>query len=288
MKNIKLNSKKLFVILLSGFIIITSSGCNNKKELIDYNSNNGYTVENNVERETNNKLTTTHNTSSKTDRKETTSKKDKTTNTANNTETKTTTNSSENDETKTTVEYTDNSETTTIKEEFTADDKEVVAYFNELKTNVQETLNSETSEEVKDKVKGTFITVVDFIFYEGEIKGIKFDDLTEGAKQNILETATTVDNMIMSKFPNYKEEISSTVTNAYNKASELIKKGANNVSEFSKEKLGEENYNAIIEAKDELVYYTKNAIEVVGEFAGTVWDKGKEKVKNWYENFKNN
>ena len=288
MKNIKLNSKKLFVILLSGFIIITSSGCNNKKETADYNLNDSYTVENNIEKKTNNNLTTTHNTSSKTDRKETTTQKDKTNNTANNIETKITTSASENDETKTTVESTDNSETTTIKEEFTADDKVVITYFNELKEDIEEILNSEASQEIKDKVKGTFITVVDFIFYEGEIKGIKFDDLTEGAKQNILETATTVDNMIMSKFPNYKEEISSTVTNAYNKASELIKKGANNVSEFSKEKLGEDNYNAIIEAKDELVYYTKNAIEVVGEFAGTVWDKGKEKVKNWYENFKNN
>jgi len=92
----------------------------------------------------------------------------------------------------------------------------------------------------------------------------------------------------MTKFPNYKEDISSTVSIAYKKASELIKSGANNIKEFSKETLGEDNYNTIIGAKDELVSYTKEAIDIIGDFAGTLWDKGKGKIKNWYENFKNN
>lgn len=167
-------------------------------------------------------------------------------------------------------------------------DTEVITYFKSLKNNVEDTLNSTNVETAKDKLKGTFITVVDFIFYEGEIKGIKFDDLTEGAKQNILETAATIDSAIMTKFPNYKEEISSNVSIAYNKASELIKKGATNIKDFSKEKLGEDNYNAIIAAKDELVDYTKQAAGFIGDVVGSLWDKGTGSIKNWYENFKNN
>lgn len=263
MKNIKLNSKKLFVILLSGFIIMTSVGCSkNKNEVENSNSNNRYTVENSsvVEEQ---QSTTNESTSSKKS-------------------------AVVDDQSKVDGSIQNETSSTTKTEKFTTEDQEVIVYFNELKENVDEVLNSETSESIKDSLKGTFITVVDFVFYEGEIKGIKFDDLTEGAKENILETATTIDNAIMTKFPNYKEEINSTVSVAYNKASELIKKGANNVKEFSKEKLGEENYNAIIDAKDELVYYTKNAFDIVGDVAITIWDKGTEKVKNWYETFKNN
>lgn len=264
MKNIKINSKKIFVILLSGFIIITSSGCsNNKKEVDNYNYDNGYTVEN---------FSQNHSNEQQSSASESTSSENNLT-------------ANENSKQEETIE---NKTSSTVDEELTIEDKEVIAYFNELKINVNEVLNSEEVEIVKDKLKGTFITVVDFIFYDCEIKGIKFDDLTEGAKQNILETASMIDNVIMTKFPNYKKEIGSTVSNAYNKASELIKNGANNISDFSREKLGEENYNAIIESKDELVDYTKNALDIVGDVAGTIWDKGTENIKNWYENFKNN
>ena len=173
------------------------------------------------------------------------------------------------------------------KETYTSEDKEVISYFENIEQNIDNELNKEKSENVKDKLKGTFITIVDFLFYDSEINGIKFDDLTEGAKQNILETVSSIDNKIMTKYPNYKEEISSTTKSAYNKASEVIKKGSENIKEFSKEKLGEENYNSIINAKDDLVYYTKNAVSIVGEFAGSIWETGKSKIKTWYENFRN-
>ena len=70
------------------------------------------------------------------------------------------------------------------------------------------------------------------------------------------------------------------------KAFELIKKGAYNLSEFSKEKLGEENYNAIIDAKDEFIDYTKQAIDIIGDVGSNIFENGKEYIKNWYENLK--
>ena len=173
-------------------------------------------------------------------------------------------------------------------EQYTEADKTVINTFNNIENEVDNLLQSEATESTKDKLKGTFITVVDFIFYDAEINGIKFDDLTEGAKQNILETANNIDSKIDKKFPGYKETISDKTKNAYNKASEVIKKGATNIKNFSKEKLGEENYNAIIDAKDELVYYTKNAFNIIGNITSNVWEKGKSKVKDWYEKFRNN
>ncbi|MBE6152466.1 MAG: hypothetical protein E7165_04060 [Firmicutes bacterium] len=249
MLKIKLNTKKIFAIILSGFIIVTMPGCSSDNSLKTNYSSNGYKESTNYESiETN-----------KTD------------------DIKDTSNSL-------TVDSIDKKNEI---ETFTYEDKEVVTYFNDIKKNVSDTLNSEKVDNIKDKLKGTFIVMVDFIFYDGEIKGIKFDELTDGAKQNILETASFVDNEIMKKFPNYKEEISSFTSNAYNKASELIKSGAKNIKDFSKEKLGEENYNTIIEVKDELVDYTKQAFGIIGDAASTIWDKGTEKIKNWYENFKN-
>ena len=70
------------------------------------------------------------------------------------------------------------------------------------------------------------------------------------------------------------------------RASEIIKAGANDISNFAKEKLGEENYNSIIDAKDELVYYTKKAITFIGEVGGNLFDSAKDKLDSWYQNFK--
>ena len=174
------------------------------------------------------------------------------------------------------------------KEQYTENDKAVIATFDNIEKDVDNLLQGEKTESTKDKLKGTFVTIVDFIFYDAEIKGIKFDDLTEGAKQNVLETANTIDSKIEKNFPGYKETISDKTKKAYNKASEVIKRGANSIKDFSKEKLGEENYNAIIDAKDELVYYTKNAFDIVGNVTSNLWEQGKLKIKRWYEKFRNN
>ena len=196
------------------------------------------------------------------------------------------------DQTKTNTQTTEEKETkidnqiSQPKDEYTTNDKIIINAFNKTSKEVDETLKEETSESAKDKLKGTFIMMVDFIFYDSEIDGIKFKDLTDGAKENILDTVNMIDSKIMTKYPNYKEEISTKTSSAYNKASELIKKGANNISNFSKDKLGEDNYNAIIEAKDELIYYSKEGASLVGNVTGSIFNKTKSKIKKWYENLK--
>ena len=62
------------------------------------------------------------------------------------------------------------------------------------------------------------------------------------------------------------------------------KKGAKEISEFSREKLGEDNYNSIIDVKDDIVKYSKKAGSFIKDFS----IKTKEKLKSWYENFRNN
>ena len=93
---------------------------------------------------------------------------------------------------------------------------------------------------------------------------------------------------IENYFPGYKETISSKANQAFTKASEIIKNGANNIKDFAKDKLGEKYYQEIIDAKDELVLYTKNAFSLLGDFSSSLFNDIKDKLSNWYENFKNN
>ena len=243
--NFKLvNHKKIVCILLSGFIIVTISGCSKT----DTSLNKTY--------EKNNKITNEEITTPNDEQPEFNISSEE--------------------------EYNENEEITI----YSQNDETAIATFNDIEKEVDTILNSESVSNAKDKVKGTFITIVDFIFYDSEINGVTFDELTDSGKQKVLEIASKIDNKIENKFPNYKDSISDTTKKAFNKASELIKKGADNLSEFSKEKLGEDNYNAIINAKDEIIDYTKEAIEIIGEVGSNVFNSGKEYIKNWYENLK--
>lgn len=162
------------------------------------------------------------------------------------------------------------------------------AVIHTLNSSLNEINNSSSNDKsFSDSAKATFINIVDFIFYDGKINGVTFDELTNKGKQEVLKIAQKIDGAIEEKIPGYKETISEKASNAFNKASELIKKGANNFSSFLKEKLGEEDYNAIIKSKDELVYYTKNAVSFIGDVGSSLFNSAKDKLNSWYQDFKN-
>ena len=159
--------------------------------------------------------------------------------------------------------------------------------INEM-NNTLNSINTESnSSNFSDKAKATFISIVDFLFYDGTIKGVTFNELTDEGKQKVLEIANKIDVKLEEKVPGYKEKISSTTSNAYNKASEIIKNGASSLNSFAKEKLGDENYNSIIDAKDELVKYSKNALNLVGSAGSKLFSNTKDKLNDWYQSFKN-
>ena len=155
---------------------------------------------------------------------------------------------------------------------------------------IDELNNTEKStrdENFKDKASSTFISIVDFLFYDGTIKGISFDELTEKGKEKVLEISSKIDVKLEEKCPGYKETISNSTSKAYQKASEIIKNGAKNINDFAKNALGDENYQAIIDAKDELAKYSKEALNFVTGAGSKVFNNTKEKLKEWYQNFKN-
>ena len=160
--------------------------------------------------------------------------------------------------------------------------------IDELNTTI-DTINKEKSgASFTESAKSTFITLVDFIFYGGTIKGVTFDELTESGKQKVLELANKIDNSLEKKSPGYKDKISDTAGKAFNKASEIIKDNATNMDNFAKESLGEENYQALIDASKKLKEKSKDALNFVQDSGSKILNTTKDKLDKWYQNFKNN
>lgn len=159
--------------------------------------------------------------------------------------------------------------------------------IDELNNTLNNIEKSTQDENFKDKASSTFISIVDFLFYDGTIKGISFDELTEKGKEKVLEISSKIDVKLEEKCPGYKEKISNSTSKAYQKASKIIKKGAKNINDFAKSALGDENYQAIIDAKDELAKYSKDALNFVTGAGSKVFNETKDKLNEWYQNFKN-
>ena len=151
-------------------------------------------------------------------------------------------------------------------------DTEEFDYFDQAKKEIKELIESEQVEQAKEKGKEYFVTGVDFIFYDKEINGVTFDDLTEEGKKVTLENLETIDGWIMEIAPDYKDKISEK----YQVVKDFVSTTYYDVLESIKESLGEENYSAIQEKKNEI----KDSIT-------STKDKALEKVSEWYQNFKN-
>ena len=178
-----------------------------------------------------------------------------------------------------------NNKDTIKNDNYNEKDNIVIDELNNTLKNIEE---STQDENFKDKASSTFISIVDFLFYDGTIKGISFDELTEKGKEKVLEISSKIDVKLEEKCPGYKEKISNSTSKAYQKASKIIKKGAKNINDFAKSALGDENYQAIIDAKDELAKYSKDALNFVTGAGSKVFNDTKDKLNEWYQNFKNN
>ena len=163
--------------------------------------------------------------------------------------------------------------TTTKKIDPTDADDEVVEYIEELKKDFDATT-------IKDSAKKGFITVIDFIFYNGSIKGHTFKELSASAKLKVLSTALYFDGKIENYFPGYKESISSTTNKIYTNIKNEIVETYLNVAA----KVCEKNGEACETAKKEFATIKKNlglTWSLIKDIAGD----GLDKLKSWYEIF---
>lgn len=148
---------------------------------------------------------------------------------------------------------------------------EPVDYFKSVeKTNDENTL------------KSGFIKVVDFLFYDGELGGVKFNELKDDTKLELMKIFYSIDDKINSYYPDYKEIISRKTGRIYDiakeKVTELYVKTINKICESNKEfcENARDGFNKISEKFSITFDYLK--------------DFSKEelnKLKEWYVKFKN-
>lgn len=146
-------------------------------------------------------------------------------------------------------------------------DDEVVTYVNTLKD------DSTTS-----SLKTNFVTLVDFIFYDGTIKGHTFKELTNEAKLKVLEAMLYLDSKVEKYFPNYKEEISSKTGRAYTTVKDKVVSSYLNITSA----ICSKDSSICDSAKEDFQNLKKNfglTWSVIKEVTGD----SKESIKNWYE-----
>lgn len=161
-----------------------------------------------------------------------------------------------------------NGTTSTKKKDIKNADENVLAYFNN-EVNTADTKS-------KGTLKNAFIKVVDFIFYDKDINGYYFKDLTASAKLKVIGLALKLDNIIDSHFPGYKDELSSS----YNKAKDnLITLYLNLTSEFCK------NNDSICESAKNDFSLLKESLNLSWDVISSLAKSGTTKIKEWYEIF---
>lgn len=150
-------------------------------------------------------------------------------------------------------------------------DTVVLKYFNDLDADFK-------ASQVKESVKNGFVTVVDFLFYGGSIKGHTFSELTETAKLKVLSMALYFDSKIEKYFPGYKESISSTTSKIYTNVKASIVKTYLDLTT----KICSENKELCEVAKKDFNFMKKSfglTWSLIKEIAGD----GVSSLKEWYE-----
>lgn len=164
-------------------------------------------------------------------------------------------------------------------------------YLEEINTDIK-TLTAKTSLTDLDKetLKNTFITLTDFIFYNGEIKGKTFADLTTSSKEKVIEIYENIDAKIESVYPEYKDKIKETSLKTYSNIKDKLIEVKDSIASSYKEELGEELYNEQLatfeESKITMQESIEPVIDTIVEESKKVYADTKEKLDNWYQTWK--
>lgn len=127
-------------------------------------------------------------------------------------------------------------------------------------------------------LKNGFVTVIDFIFYGGEIYGKTFAELSNSAKIKIISLALKIDSKIDEYFPGYKETISNTTNRVYTS----IKTKLVTLYLDTTVKICNNNPKVCEDAKQGLTELKTN-FGITWDFIKDISGAGITKLKDWYE-----
>lgn len=164
--------------------------------------------------------------------------------------------------------------------ENTYTEADVISYFTTLDNNLT---NYNGNKSIGDSLKRGFVTIVDFIFYDGTIKGKTFKELSNTTKIKVLEITLSIDQKIEKHFPNYKEEISTKSKNIYsNLKTKVVELYLDTTA-----KICEDNLDTCESAKEGLKDL-KESFSITWDYIKKYSKEGTTKLKSWYEVWKEN
>ena len=145
------------------------------------------------------------------------------------------------------------------------------------KTIIENEIQNNNVEKASALAKDYFTNTIDFIFYNKEINGITFNELSTAEKEAVLNDLYTVDKEISAIDPTYKEDIGAKYNDFKNFTSETY----NKVLDIIKNHMSIDTYNMIGDTKNSIVNGVKDNSKTLGK-------RLQNDAKKWYEtNFKN-
>ena len=181
--------------------------------------------------------------------------------------------------TETTEELTTTEASTQMTEEMTTEevttetnsiDEQIIDNINDDKNKIELYVTKEDYENVKKYGREFFIKMVDFIFYDKDINGIKFSELKDETKEDVYDTFCDIDALIMTFSPDYKENIGEK----YEVVKDFTRKTYYSALDKIREAIGDEKYDKVKEIKD-------NTKENIKDGASDAKEYIKKKYENW-------
>jgi len=146
--------------------------------------------------------------------------------------------------------------------------------INNLQSKINNVENNHSDKSFGETAKEYFITAVDFIFYNKDINGVYFNELTDSAKLKVISLVLKLDNIIEKYYPGYKEDVSSSYQNAKTKLIELY---LDKTTEYCNN-----NDNVCNQAKSDF-QDLKYSLNITWDVIKGIGNKGISKLKEWYE-----
>lgn len=179
----------------------------------------------------------------------------------------------------------------------TSHSQEIVTTIEQVDQKISIWEDSNAIKKNENVLKNTFVTLVDFIFYDGTISGISFSELTDDVKVKVLDLLNKIDQKIESVSPNYKENLSKTTSEVYAGIKEKAISLKESILEKYVETVGEDGYQNTKEALQEDVEHLKDAyhpyiekgkkfVDDATEKGKNVYENAKDKVNSWYQEWK--
>ncbi len=157
-------------------------------------------------------------------------------------------------------------------------EEDVVSYFESTERMITTYSNVEDKAKITDKLKSGFTTIVDFLFYDKEIKGYTFKELTLATKLKICQIALSIDKKIDSYFPDYKQ----TIKNGFDSLKAKVVIMYLELTNKACEMVGSATCNqARADFKN-----MKEILKIDWEFIKGVAGSSKEAISEWYQSFK--